>query len=439
MATTVDPTLAPEGALGEIAGALGELRGVEWWRVSGNGLIDVLDALNLIRHEVAQLETRAVAQALDRQMPQERGMSAVDFLVRAGSESSPAQPVSQASATVRVAGGQLRRERDTAVDKVLRGFDADVIGVSKTSAILRFHEQAESISDPEALTTAMDAICDGASDVPDVPRGRRLDPLDRVSDPEGTLRKRGWTDRELSLVLRRTMLTIRLAAQIERAEEHGQRGRSMHTLPGENGMTEYRLLVEPEAAAVIDAAVSALSAPDPADDGARDLRSAARRRADALLTVVQRGVSAMESGPRSDKAQVLVMIPYADLVSDIRGAGVTATGQVLSPATVRKIACDARIIPVVLGTRGEVVDEGKDTRLFNRKERRRLMLRDGGCTFPGCTVPPQWCDAHHVLHWIRGGKTCLNNAALLCPRHHTYVHKHDLTADVDAFGVRWHT
>ncbi|WP_255218343.1 HNH endonuclease [Janibacter terrae] len=54
-------------------------------------------------------------------------------------------------------------------------------------------------------------------------------------------------------------------------------------------------------------------------------------------------------------------------------------------------------------------------------------------------MPPQWTDAHHITHWARGGATDLSNAALLCERHHTHVHQHDLTATTTPRGVTWHT
>lgn len=61
-----------------------------------------------------------------------------------------------------------------------------------------------------------------------------------------------------------------------------------------------------------------------------------------------------------------------------------------------------------------------------------------GCSFPGCTIPAQWTDAHHVRPWWAGGKTSLLNLALLCRRHHTHVHRHELTATVTATSVTWH-
>ena len=107
-------------------------------------------------------------------------------------------------------------------------------------------------------------------------------------------------------------------------------------------------------------------------------------------------------------------------------AGGPQRGLLLAPAVVRRLACDAAVIPAVLGSDGEVVDLGRAVRLFTPGQLRRLWLRDAGCTFPGCSMPEHWCDAHHLVHWADGGRTVLDNAALLCGRHHTVVHQRRL-------------
>ena len=85
-----------------------------------------------------------------------------------------------------------------------------------------------------------------------------------------------------------------------------------------------------------------------------------------------------------------------------------------------------------------MLDLGRTRRLVTPKQLLALCLRDAGCTFPGCSRPPAWCDAHHVWHWCDGGPTDLSNLALLCPRHHTIVHQKGYTATVTACGVTWH-
>jgi hypothetical protein len=96
----------------------------------------------------------------------------------------------------------------------------------------------------------------------------------------------------------------------------------------------------------------------------------------------------------------------------------------------RRVACGADLVPVVLGTAGEELDLGRVVRLFTRAQRRLLWRRDRGCTYPGCGALGAWCDAHHVVHWADGGLSDIDNAALLCRRHHTVVHSRRLLAQV---------
>src|SRR6478609_85956 len=120
-----------------------------------------------------------------------------------------------------------------------------------------------------------------------------------------------------------------------------------------------------------------------------------------------------------------------------RVLGTPADGVLLGGDTLRKLACDAAIIPVVLGGAGEILDQGREQRLFSKAQIRALWLRDQHCTFPGCRAPAAWCDAHHLIHWIDGGPTDLDNAALLCGRHHTIAHRDRLAGRLTDHGVDW--
>jgi hypothetical protein len=102
------------------------------------------------------------------------------------------------------------------------------------------------------------------------------------------------------------------------------------------------------------------------------------------------------------------------------------------------VACEAEVIPMVLGGRSEPLDIGREDRYFTPSQRWALAQRDHGCSYPGCTVPPQWCEAHHVVHWLHGGATDLSNGALLCGRHHTIVHQLGLSAVVTPDAAIWH-
>ncbi len=127
------------------------------------------------------------------------------------------------------------------------------------------------------------------------------------------------------------------------------------------------------------------------------------------------------------------MVTLSDLQERIgcgEVVGSSATGTVLSPEVLRRVCCEADLIPHVLGSAGEELDLGRVVRLFTRAQRRRLWRRDRGCTYPGCGAPAAWTRAHHVVHWADGGATDADNAALLCQRHHTFVHSRRLIAQV---------
>src|SRR3954468_109883 len=225
--------------------------------------------------------------------------------------------------------------------------------------------------------------------------------------------------------------------EFQRREDLLKAGRSLSQPYADDGITEYRLWLDPEGQAVLEAILGPLAAPQPSTEAGSDLRTSDQRRADALLEICRRAAAAGGSAPVTPKAAVVVTMSYQDL-QDRTGAGTTLTGDLLAPETVRRMACDAAVIPAVLGGRSELLDLGRTVRLVTPKLFLALCLRDRGCTFPGCSRPPSWCDAHHGLHWCDGGPTDLTNMALLCPRHHTIVHHKGYTATIDAFGTTWH-
>lgn len=232
-------------------------------------------------------------------------------------------------------------------------------------------------------------------------------------------------------------------------------------------MSRYHLLLDPEGSAILDAAIDPLAGPVPGD-GQPDLCSAATRRADALLAIIGRGVSAPGTAPRTARTTLLVTIAHDQLVAGlanhapavpigqpatvgrdparvwapqgarvVTGAGTTASGELLSAGTIRRLACDADVIPAVLGSRSELLDLGRRTRLFTPGQRAALWIRDKQCTYPGCTVPAPWTEAHHITPWFQDGTTDLHNAALLCGRHHTLVHRRGLSATATDMSVTW--
>lgn len=144
--------------------------------------------------------------------------------------------------------------------------------------------------------------------------------------------------------------------------------------------------------------------------------------------------------------QVMVTMAYRDLVDGLVGsregpprvehgliADLTDPTRLSSSARlphagpiparrVRHLACDADLIPIVLGTDNRILDLGRSHRLVTPALRRALIARDGGCLFPGCNIPATWTEAHHLVEWYAGGVTSLDNLVLLCSHHHHAVH-----------------
>jgi hypothetical protein len=121
-------------------------------------------------------------------------------------------------------------------------------------------------------------------------------------------------------------------------------------------------------------------------------------------------------------AATVVVTMTIDSLLGAEKAATLDTGESISAATARRLACEAGIIPAVLGTRSQVLDLGRKTRFHTEPQRLAMMLRDRGCAAAGCDWPPGMCHAHHKTPWSRGGSTTVADGVLLCPRHHTLAH-----------------
>ncbi len=224
--------------------------------------------------------------------------------------------------------------------------------------------------------------------------------------------------------------------EFQRRQDQLKHGVSLSQPLDDDGMAEYRLRLDPEGKEVLEAMLGPLSAPKPTP-ACSDLRNSDQRRGEALVEICRRAATAGGHAPVTTKAAVFVTVDLQDLQARC-GAGSTLSGQLLAIETIRRIACDALIIPAVLGTHSEVLDVGRAKRLFTPAMLRAMWVRDKGCTIIGCTAPPQWADAHHIIHWVDGGETSLLNGALLCGRHHTIAHQKGWRATATTSEVTWH-
>jgi hypothetical protein len=105
------------------------------------------------------------------------------------------------------------------------------------------------------------------------------------------------------------------------------------------------------------------------------------------------------------------------------GIGTLDDGTPIPLGEVRRLACTAGIIPVVLGGKSEVLDLGRTRRFFTGAQHRALALTHPTCRAEGCTIPATWCEAHHAKDpWAHNGRTDLKDGKLLCNWHHHRAH-----------------
>jgi len=181
--------------------------------------------------------------------------------------------------------------------------------------------------------------------------------------------------------------------------------------------------LEAEHGAAFRSLIEQFAAPRPASEGIPDPRTAPQRNADALMEVC--GLARAAQGcptTGGEPPHVSVTIGWESLRTGL-GAATLDYGTHLSAAEARRWACDAKVIPVVLGGASEPLDVGRAMRTVPLSLRRALVARDRGCAFPGCDRPPGLCQAHHAQHWADGGDTSVENCVLLCETHHRHVHQ----------------
>ncbi|MDQ3782648.1 MAG: HNH endonuclease, partial [Actinomycetota bacterium] len=183
------------------------------------------------------------------------------------------------------------------------------------------------------------------------------------------------------------------------------------------GMVRLDGLLDPEAGEALLTALDAATAPP--SEG--DLRPAPNRRAEALGAICEQWLrnGTIDGGLR---AAVTLTVDLDTLNGGYgKHCNLEHTGPVTAATAVRSL-CDADVCRVITQGASEILDLGRTTRVPSPALRRALNLRDGHCRFRGCDRPATWCDSHHVVHWLRGGTTCLENLKLLCRHHHVMLH-----------------
>ena len=147
------------------------------------------------------------------------------------------------------------------------------------------------------------------------------------------------------------------------------------------------------------------------------------RQAQALIALVNGASESASDIPV--RAEIVVHVDLETLQHGLHAGGTcrTALGADLPVETVRRLACEAEILPVVLDGRSVPIDVGRSKRLATIHQRRALEAIYPTCAIPDCEVIFDHCNVHHIEYWENGGATDLNNMVPLCSRHHHAAHE----------------
>ena len=209
--------------------------------------------------------------------------------------------------------------------------------------------------------------------------------------------------------------------------------RNLHLSQSLDGVFYLDGQLDPEGGATLQSAIDSLMGPPAADDH----RTAAQRRADALVEAARRLLDGGDLPQRAgQKPHLLVNVDMNTLSKQPHSQPADLEwAQPIPAETARRLACDCSVTPILKGIESHQVEAGRATRVISPSMRRALHARDGGCRFPGCDVPAAWTDGHHIQHWADGGPTEMWNVALFCRRHHMKFHEGGWTVQLTDDGV----
>ena len=217
----------------------------------------------------------------------------------------------------------------------------------------------------------------------------------------------------------------------ESAEERSERRfakRSLTSKPAEDGLVESRLVLpEAEHRQVMNAITHAAGAW--IDDG----RTPAQRMADGLIQLAKAYAAGTVTGGR-EKPTLLVGCTPETIAGLSDEPGWTAHGDRI-PADVVRFLAENAIIRRIVQAGSTILDLGTRVRFASDDQFQALMMRDGGCRFPGCTVPAAWCEVDHLIPFSEGGPSDLDNEVLWCSFHHHVKHRAGVRVIGDAHDL----
>jgi Domain of unknown function (DUF222)/HNH endonuclease len=430
-----DPIESPSDPLAGIDEAVAALRAA--WAAGGDAplpevsalkgahLIAVNNALGLLQRRTSALHAPVAAEIMRESRPEfgsdglakQQGFRNPAVLIAAttGTSTGDAQrlvKVGEATAPRTTLTGEAAPARHP---HVAQAHNSGEIGVAAASAIITMLDRAALRADREALDTAERILSEQAVGLSADQLAKVIARAEAHLDPDGLEPK-----------------------------ERNARGERSLLMFERDGMFHFTGKCDIESGApiktVIEAMVTAdfraaLDDPHRASDPDSDMRSVPQRQLDALVLMARHVLGCEHNDVPLAGATVIVRMSLEDLQSGEGHALIDGMNQPVSIATARSMAAGGGIIPCVLGTAGEILDWGREKRLFTKSQRLVLVERDGGCAM--CGLPPGMTRAHHLLWWKRDrGRTDLENGVLLCEGCHHRIHDNGWDIRIEGAGAR---
>jgi hypothetical protein len=448
--------------------------------LSDDELVSRLDSITGLERELAAARLETVAELAGRGVPRRRGFTSPgqwlhhQLKITSGAAGAMARLAKSVTAlpevTEALGKGLISEDQALVIVKAIDAVRKDTTVGERSAAALRLVEQA-AFCTPDVLERAGHRVLEHANPGAAEERDRKemlanerdawdMRAVTLTNDSSGRVRLKGWLTQEAAAIFRSVLDPLCNPARPRGNAAGGSAGRPDMNSPfglftggpegsatsssGAGGAGSANCSGGARGAGVAGggsgAGVAGLGRSGGACPGAdagpgegvadgvvgnafKDQRSPGQRRHDALVELCELMLAAgdlPENG--GSKPQLTLTAPYDVLNQELK-AGTLDTGERLPAGAVRRLACDAGIIPAILDGQGIPLDVGRERRLVSGVLRRALVLRDRGCAFPGCDRPPRWCQGHHVRHWVDGGETSLGNSVLLCGFHHRFVHQ----------------
>lgn len=368
---------------------LEQLAEVPVWSMGYAELGETLVALTRLRARVEELELRVAARADDREVGESSGAA------NAAAWWAHHTRMTHAEARRRV---RLARSLDGPHERVGEALAAGEMLPEQATVVVAAVDALPDDLDPELVQEAE----------------VRLVALAREHDAR-SLRVLG---RRILDVVAPEVGEAHEARQLEKEETAARASCRLTMSDDGHGRCHGRFTLPSAQAAMLRKALLALSSPRRHGSEARPMP---QQLGHAFCEYVERYPADRLPDTGGLPATVVVTMTHETLTGGLAAARLD-TGELLSPGQSRRLACEAGIIPAVLGGPSQVLDLGRRRRFHSATQRVALGLRDGGCTAEGCDMPPGLCHAHHDDPWASGGPTSVRRGRLLCSRHHTLAH-----------------